>query len=1054
MLRARPLSSYVCWQCRQRIISQHRGLTRKVPSCSSIESSTKTRLVAHSNSRAIHTTRPTSQAALLSQDASPSSTNPSLLAPASIPIRQRLHAWQEEHGGPNSDELSIFERHPARDDVSNDIVKLHYRSGKADESLDEERWDEYENQSEDLLTIGLFLKPGDVVEISRQGHEPILAVFVQQLEMKSQFFSVNGKWCYALLRQISFAIPGVVDPTLLESIIPYLPTRFTVKTQSTGTMHVPRGLATPVTQILHRMRDESERIYRENATVLDNAYSSLADKTRSRMMTLHQIAKALIGSRDPAWSPTPATLLAVRKALLHNEFRFRADARMQRLTNVFAIRPQNDVQSLETVHGWIREYLEYEASRVNTIPKSRPRREAPSKGASHIMQFLEKSRGLIAISRENRDANAGFVGPSKARFLSNQQSSTMRTTWGESFTDTDREIIKFLQAWVLTSQFGGRPDLQSACSAIIQAIGCYENLVLAHSVFKRQNKMGKDTGHLLLQEIGVISPHENRLIYDEQLMLPTVRLSRNLEILNAKAELTRRNPDFRDSMSDLRRDWGQMTVYCIDAADAQEIDDGVSIEKVDSNGSEFWVHVHVANPTAFYDKAHVLSSLAAHMTETVYTPERSYPMLPSWASQNYFSLGRNRPVLTFSAKVDTSGAILERKIQPGIIRKVIRLTPDEMAEHLGERKDQELTRLVVGGEAPVIDHNRTRIKLAPDEIQELRDLYTISRGLWKHRKMAGAIRFVVGRCTPRIFESHARPGLAWTPPSVDKARFIRGDPIIELTAPKQTSAVTLDITARDVVEELMSLACQTAGVWCAERNLPVIFRGTVESPFHNLGFSSDQYKKEVVNPYLQNTGTLPLNIWFKYRDSLGRAIAHSSSLPHKLIGAESYVKVTSPLRRFSDMIAHWQIEAALRHEARFGAKLNLADSASTSPTIIPFSHQQIRDAIITLSPRERIIQSTKEYSTKFWASQALFRAFHNKEAPLPDTFKVWIRHVQEFDNDFALGYLADYCLVVWVKKLPGFDFQIGDEIEAKLEVVNVFSRVIVVRPVGFLERER
>ncbi len=442
--------------------------------------------------------------------------------------------------------------------------------------------------------------------------------------------------------------------------------------------------------------------------------------------------------------------------------------------------------------------------------------------------------------------------------------------------------------------------------------------------------MTRSTGLIFLQEIGVLSPFENRAIYDEQLMLPTVRPSRNLELLHTKAELTRKNPDFRDSMADLRRDWGSTIVYCIDDAGAHEIDDGVSIERTKDH---FWIHVHIANPTAFFDKSHTLSALAAHMTESVYTPERSFPMLPNWASQDYFSLDRNRPVITFSSKINHRGKVIETKIQHGLIRKVISLTPSEIESLLGQHRTVKTERLVVGGNLPPSKNTRSLPQLSRDQLADIRNLYAAAQALWEARKAAGAIRLANNEANVRVFEHSTQAGLGWIPPSVDQARFLRGDPIIELTNEVSQGYIQNTIGPNNIVEEMMLLACQTAAAWCAERQIPVMYRGTIEPPA-NTDISMEHIK-QLVSSYFEKQEEPPTALAMRYAQSLGKAIAHSAPLPHKIIGASSYVKVTSPLRRFSDMIAHWQIEAALRYEAQSGQQFRATES--TQRGILPFS---------------------------------------------------------------------------------------------------------------------
>ncbi|USP76229.1 mitochondrial protein cyt-4 [Curvularia clavata] len=936
--------------------------------------------------------------------------------PQNTAIRDHLAKWQDLYGAPTEETLTAFQNYYDRDNFQNALSKLS-SSNKSDEDVTaSERNALEEDENDDLITIGLFLRPGDVVELSQPGREPVLAVFVQQLDNDSQFFSVNGRWTHLTLRKISFAIQGCIDPALVQPLVPFLPTDPT-KANPKGELHVPRDLASPVIAALEEMTGEAERIYRMNAPILDTAYTVLADGKRTRMMTLTQIAKKLLAPNDPAWKPSSAALLAVRKALNHNEYRFRSDSRSHRLTNVFAIRPKTDVQIVETVHEWIREYREYLAL---TVDKPRNTVQPSTKGAIYIQEFLEKARRLIKTSRKHRAPEYGGVGPSTAP---KEAQSANKIKWGESFTSSDQQIINFLQAWALTDQFSGMAGLHAACVGLISATECYKpGLVRDEGTTDESlNNIRRATGLLFLQEIGVISPHENRALYDEQLMLPTVRLSRNLELLNTKAELTRRNPDFRDSMASLRRDWGSTTVYCIDDVGAKEIDDGISIERVKNSDNEFWIHVHVANPTAFFDKSHTLSGLAAHSTETVYTPERSYPMLPTWATQGHFSLDRDRPAMTFSSRINNAGSVLETKIQHSIIRNIVSITPSELATILGDNSVPSRKHFIVGGKVPK-GEERSPPKLSPSQMEELRDLYTAAQALWEVRKAAGGIRFSPNNLSVQVYESPTESGLTWQAPSIGRARFIHTDPIIEFTNITPKELMPANIGPRNIVEEMMMLAGQTAAQWCAQRNIPVMYRGTVDPPSHEE-LSAVELRR-LVDAHYEKHGKTPEHLATRFIRALGRAIAHSSPLAHKIIGVPGYVKVTSPLRRFSDMIAHWQIEAAVRYEAQTGKQFNAANGIASS-RVLPFSPQQLQESIVTLTPRERIITTAKRDSTLFWASLAFLRAFKYKEAPLPDVFRFQVRQVREGRD--SLGYLGEYGFVATMLQYE--DVRDGDEWE-------------------------
>lgn len=834
--------------------------------------------------------------------------------------------------------------------------------------------------------------------------------------------------------------------------MPFLPTD-PDNANPKGEVHIPAQVAAPVQRLLDSLAEQSEAVYRKNAAVLDTAYDVLADSSRTRMMTLAQIAKTLLARGNTAWSPSSSDLLAVRKALNHNAFRFRSDQRSHRLTNVFAIRPKKDVQLVDTVHEWIREYFEHLAKTAN---EPDPTNAVRTKGATHVVRFLQKARRLIAKSRKDRDPSSGGLGPSKSRDANSTKSSGLQAVTDEAFTKTDNEIITFLQAWVLNNQFQNMAGLHSACADLVAATGCYKPGIIQHPVQNdsRADLVRRATGLVFLQEIGVVTPYENRTIYDEQLMLPTVRLSRNLELLNSKAKQLQVTPDFRDSMADMRRDWGSTNVYCIDDVGAQEIDDGISIEKVKGSASEFWVHVHVANPTAFFEKTHTLSSLAAHMTQTVYTPERTFPMLPKWATDGFFSLQRHRPVITFSSRVDRQGNVLETNISHGTIRNPTSITPSELASSLGERPTGERRRLVVGGNIGNGGEDRTPPNLDTSQVQELRDLYAVAKSLSKKRQERGGISMFNSSPSVRVLESANKPGLTWHAPSTDTSRFIRGDPIIEIAKPATKGFLRFDMDATNIVEEIMILGCSTAASWCGERGIPVIFRGSIAPPNVNRA-PYEELKHHIMSNYLEKHRNPPLQLTMQYMESLGRAIAHTSPLPHRAIGVSGYVRVTSPLRRFSDMIAHWQIEAAIRYEAKTGKKYNVADAGSPRG-ILPFTQRQIQESIIALSPREKLIASTQRNAVNHWVSQAFLRALHYKEAELPPTFRCWIRFVglkvsPRSSKSMAVGLMPEFGLRVALPDVE--DAQLGDEWEVALDSVDLFNARIYVKPVRLLSRE-
>jgi len=97
----------------------------------------------------------------------------------------------------------------------------------------------------------------------------------------------------------------------------------------------------------------------------------------------------------------------------------------------------------------------------------------------------------------------------------------------------------------------------------------------------------------------------------------------------------------------------------------------------------------------------------------------------------------------------------------------------------------------------------------------------------------------------------------------------------------------------DLVRECMLLAGEGAGLWCLHRNLPV--------------------------PYImQETGDLPEGTlegiagFYQLRRCMRPRTLSTRPGQHSGLGLDTYIQVTSPLRRYTDLLAHLQIRAVLR----------------------------------------------------------------------------------------------------------------------------------------------
>ncbi len=959
-----------------------------------------------------------------------------------LPIRERLKQWQEVNEADLQDNDASI---PGDDGLLRLGNPDDLRQPVTEEDRQESASEISRLSDPDLGREITILRRGDLVELKSVGStsEPVLGIYVQKFDAQFQFYTMQGKFWHRKLKNVMFTVPEFVEAAKVDELLPYLPTGPLTEEELDRAhmldLSVPRNVGSGMVKKLNGFWHAAEAFYRQHASVLDNAHRILAHPSDLRFATLDKIARKLIGT--PAPLPQSA-LYAVHKALGHSGLGFNIDHRSHRVTSVFQILSQDQVELVEEVKQWIREYQNHLASKAGPHAAGRhaSKEDRRTIGTIHIENFIKKARRLVRKSREIRSPSpSGSLGPSVLQPTGNRGHHLPQAIFAAPFTDADKRIIKFMESWCVSKKFMVHTELQALPPIILRGVGEYEGFNLDVGL-----------GFMFLQEIGVFLPYENRITWDEHLLLPlsdhSKPLAKMADYLNSDKLLE--DLKLPDTMADLRKDWKDLDAYCIDTLSARELDDAISVETIANEPDRYWVHVHVAHPSAFFGKQHMLAKMAAHMTETIYFPETSYTMLPETLTQSYFSLAPNRPVLTFSAKMTGKGQILDTKIQAGTLRKATRLTPTNIRQLLGfSTARSPMPRLRVGGGASPADEpeQASLPPLSPKQEADLKTLFALATA--RHKVRSEATMFFP-KVEPDV-SVHGAPDtrLPRLMPSRDVARFMTGDPIITIEGHENRSPFHREAHPADLlVPELMMLAGEIAGRWCAKRNIPAIFRGTIVNP---EGLDEDTFQREVLGPCVNAEGTPSLADALRYLRLYARGTPSTTPIRHDYVGVECYIKATSPLRRYGDMLLHWQLDAALREEARTGESL----VNSKRDDYLSFSRTELEIILNRLQSRERLIFRAKNIARKFWVSQLFLRAFHFHEAALPETYKILIHSA--LDRETLVGASEYY----------GIDFSmydpqrcglpaaaIGDWWEVKLDRVMTFTPGLNVVPVRLISR--
>ena len=601
---------------------------------------------------------------------------------------------------------------------------------------------------------------------------------------------------------------------------------------------------------------------------------------------------------------------------------------------------------------------------------------------------------------------------------------------GEVFSEEDKMILEFLWTTYQRLPMPRRKHKHhSLASLILRAVGAYPEL-----------KLERKIGRLLLQEVGALAPWSEKS--DESILIPIPgrRGAHVADHLFAVSESTAQDLGFdalpseipmTDTMAHLRTDWGETEVLCIDKPSALVLDDGISIEKAEGSTGT-WVHVHVAHPTAYFSPDHVFAQRGRHFGVSIYTSRTSYQMLPESVGRT-FSLGPNKPVFTISSLVLPTREGQDIKMSVGTIRRVNKLNPRAVDVVMG-REQPEQAFMTVGKEVstPQAAPDPEHIEAAQRHLSTLRILDEL---------MCARLRYRARETREVPTYEHKMYDLsAWTsflepydPKRLTKSYHYEGDPSIKVVADRSLSSFpgVVDRMLHDpITTHVMILASESTGRWLAERHIPAVFTGATPNPEWPIARLNTTSRHE--------QGLIPF------------ARTSSIPIPHVNLMIPQYARMTSPLRRFSDMMTMWQVDSVLLRQEPRGVQL---DDVS-GPKNLPYTKEAIDELLAQTQSTLGEIDKLMKKSMLHWTFQALFRAFHFKEAPLPE---IWDMRVEQFvtsdDPDFSQlrGNLYPFRIICdLMKSTEGWEkqSQLEDYIPVKIELVDVTKSKVYCRAVG------
>lgn len=892
----------------------------------------------------------------------------------------------------------------------------------------------------DLLRPPSTFEAGDVFEYREEGEgvgQPVVAVCLGYINGFYHFYTAHGKWAVSLGATTHFFHRNFASEAEMRPVIEELPqgdlSLDDMRQMSRRGMGPSRVAGAVLLRKMTQFLQATDEVLQQYATQFERAHEIVA-RGDERYLTLEQIRQRLLAKEQLKW-PTPVHVMyAVHRVVFNDDVGFRVMGSLDYSSSskwLFEITSPEDVALIQNMQTLVRLFTDI-PGRVDTPLSSLTKSQL---NESQLGRFIVKSREAIDESRRFRDWTPyGMLGPAK------EHRSRNALAW----TNVDMSIMHFMLLWAGYDQFGPSSRLHWIGSAILRATGKYKHV----------EYLSATTAWTFLQEVGYITPWDFHERYTQR--SPGANISREGGFVPFQLGPEGIRPYLtRDVFDGKRHDWASLKAFAIDSKSTKDVDDAVSLEATDAP-DEHWIHVHVADPASRIRHQNALGERASLTPLTLYTPGH-YSNI--WGVkdevQKLFSLAPNKPCLTFSGLLNDKGELLEYKITPARVQEFIFMTPEDAnkaagIEEPGHSPKSGSAESFTVGKAPEEERSTDRQMTSPSELQQpdvdsLKTLYRLAEARNQTRLAKGAIpKWDLSVSVDASFDNtsvdHISPGLM----------ICNGDPAIKISWDEEISSM---------VTSVMVLAGEIAAQWSADRNVPIPYLSQPDS----------EKNRELIKTYTESTYYPLLSRGEETREHATqlRALVGESKLSttparHFFMGVDMYAKVTSPLRRYSDLLAHWQIENALVQEMETGKVVEQK---------LPFSRKDLDQEVLPwLRLRQQSIMNLNRWDgLRAYRMQALVRAWKyptEGQPALPETFRMTVTAVHlrpsvHTRRKLIMGELDWFDQKVWAVPqglgklgLEVADVRKGDVLEVKLADINVHLGDIYVQATGIISMQK
>lgn len=343
------------------------------------------------------------------------------------------------------------------------------------------------------------------------------------------------------------------------------------------------------------------------------------------------------------------------------------------------------------------------------------------------------------------------------------------------------------------------------------------------------------------------------------------------EVLSEAAKLDIDEPDADETAR--RLDLRGEPIFTIDGADTKDIDDAVSIAKVDGG---YKLGVHIADVSHYVKKGSKLDEEAFYRGTSIYYADRVVPMLPRELSNGICSLNPNVDRLAFSCLMDISadGKLMSYRFEKSVIRSRVKGVYSEVNAILDGMADDKI---------------KEKYSRVIERIPVMRELAEI----------------------------------------LEKNRMERGSPDIDTQEPKiitDENGICIDVKVRGrgvaerIIEEFMLMANNAAAALAMKEKFPFVYRVHEAPTVEKLTLLNETLTALGINPEgigEKSTAGDLARILRENKDSdkyivinrivlrtMMKARYSEEPLGHYGLVMPEYAHFTSPIRRYADLSIH------------------------------------------------------------------------------------------------------------------------------------------------------